>query len=111
MRGRVIRFARRHAAGWAPSRLDGARGGAQPYVSPHEAEARTWTDAERAAVADRMDTQFVGSPPTVARQLAILARATAADELLITTITSDPADRERSVELLAEAWARRPSAA
>ena len=37
--------------------------GARPYVTPDEAEARVWTDAERTAVADRVDTQFVGSPP------------------------------------------------
>ena len=31
-------------------------------------------------------------------------RATGADELLITTITHDPADTARSYELLARAW-------
>ncbi|NMO91530.1 LLM class flavin-dependent oxidoreductase [Actinomycetospora sp. TBRC 11914] len=78
--------------------------GAQPYVTPEQARARAWTDAERAGVADRVDTQFVGSPTTVRDDLEILVKATGADELLVTTITTDPADRVRSHELLAQAW-------
>ncbi len=78
--------------------------GAQPYVTPAQARERAWTDAERAGVADRVDTQFVGSPETVRDGLEILVKATGADELLVTTITTDHADRVRSHELLAEAW-------
>ena len=85
--------------------------GARPYVTPAEAGARVWTAAERAAVADRVNTQFVGSPRTVAEQLATLVRVTAADELLVTTITTEHADRARSVELLSESWAARAVAA
>ena len=55
-------------------------------------------------MADRIDTQFVGSPETVVAGLRTLRRVTGADELLITTITHDHADRVRSYELLAEAW-------
>ena len=44
-----------------------------------------------------LDTQFVGSPQTVARAAARPARVTGADELLITTITHDHADRVRSL--------------
>jgi luciferase family oxidoreductase group 1 len=79
--------------------------GAQPYVTPAQARAREWTEAERAGVADRVDTQFVGSPTTVRDDLEILVKATGADELLVTTITTEPADRVRSHELLAEVWA------
>jgi alkanesulfonate monooxygenase SsuD/methylene tetrahydromethanopterin reductase-like flavin-dependent oxidoreductase (luciferase family) len=78
--------------------------GAQPYVTPEEARARVWTEQERAAVADRVDTQFVGSPATVVGRLETLARVTGADELLVTTITTEHADRVRSTELLAQAW-------
>ena len=60
-----------------------------------------------ALVADRVDTQFVGSPPQVADQLEQLRDATGADELIVTTITHDHADRVRSYELLAEEWNRR----
>jgi alkanesulfonate monooxygenase SsuD/methylene tetrahydromethanopterin reductase-like flavin-dependent oxidoreductase (luciferase family) len=58
-------------------------------------------------VADRVDTQFVGSPQQVAGQLELLRDATGADELIVTTITHDHADRVRSHELLAEEWNRR----
>ena len=78
--------------------------GAQSYVTPEQARARAWTDAERVGVADRVDTQFVGSPDTVRDGLEILVKATGADELLVTTITTDHADRVRSHELLAQAW-------
>ncbi|ODU01259.1 MAG: monooxygenase [Pseudonocardia sp. SCN 72-86] len=81
--------------------------GAQPYRTPEQARARTWTDAERAGVADRVDTQFVGSPATVADGLETLVRATGADELLVTTITTEHADRVASHELLAAEWSRR----
>jgi alkanesulfonate monooxygenase SsuD/methylene tetrahydromethanopterin reductase-like flavin-dependent oxidoreductase (luciferase family) len=78
--------------------------GAQPYVTPGQARAREWTPAERAIVADRVDTQIVGAPSAVAERLATLARVTGADELLVTTITTEHADRVRSTELLARAW-------
>jgi alkanesulfonate monooxygenase SsuD/methylene tetrahydromethanopterin reductase-like flavin-dependent oxidoreductase (luciferase family) len=52
-----------------------------------------------------VDTQFVGSPETVRDGLEILVKATGADELLVTTITTEHADRVRSHELLAQAWA------
>jgi len=43
-----------------------------------------------------VDTQFTGSPGQVADQLEQLHEATGADELIITTITHDHADRVRS---------------
>ena len=66
-----------------------------------------WSAADQALVQDRLDTQFVGSPERVAEQISILADATGADELLITTITHDQRDRIRSYELLANEWAAR----
>jgi luciferase family oxidoreductase group 1 len=78
--------------------------GARPFPDPSEAAAHPWTEEERTLVADRVDTQFVGSPATVVRKLATLRDATGADELIITTITHDHADRVRSYELLARAW-------
>ena len=81
--------------------------GAIEFPTPQEARAHTWTDEDRALVQDRLDTQFVGSPGRVADQLEQLQQATGADELLITTITHDHADRVRSYELLAREWRRR----
>jgi alkanesulfonate monooxygenase SsuD/methylene tetrahydromethanopterin reductase-like flavin-dependent oxidoreductase (luciferase family) len=78
--------------------------GAIAFPTPDEARAHTWTDAERALVQDRVDTQFVGSPDTVVARLEQLQEATGADELAITTITHQHADRVHSYELLAKAW-------
>jgi alkanesulfonate monooxygenase SsuD/methylene tetrahydromethanopterin reductase-like flavin-dependent oxidoreductase (luciferase family) len=81
--------------------------GAIPFPTPDEARAHTWTEADRALVEDRVDTQFVGSPQQVADQLETLRDATGADELIITTVTHDHADRVASYELLAQEWSRR----
>ncbi|MFE6337139.1 LLM class flavin-dependent oxidoreductase [Streptomyces sp. NPDC057798] len=81
--------------------------GAIEYPTLKEARAHDWTEADRVLVQDRVDTQFVGSPGRVADQLQQLQEATGADELLITTMTHDHADRVRSYRLLAEEWARR----
>lgn len=55
-------------------------------------------------VADRLDTRFVGSADEVTERLAALARVTGADELVITSVAFDHADRLRSHELIAAAW-------
>ncbi len=81
--------------------------GAIPFPTPEQARAHAWTEQDRALVADRVDTQFVGSPGRVADQLEQLQEATGADELIITTITHDHIDRVRSYRLLAEEWQRR----
>ncbi|MET0493068.1 MAG: LLM class flavin-dependent oxidoreductase [Actinoplanes sp.] len=87
---------------WVRSVRTGA--GAIPYPSPEQAAAHVWTDEDRALVSDRLATQFVGAPQAVADGLRTLQRATGADELLVTTITYDHADRVRSFELLAKEW-------
>ena len=100
--------ARELAAGygvWVRSIRSGE--GAIPFPAPAEARAYRWSDADRAMVADRVDTQFAGSAKQVASQLEQLQQATGADELIITTITHDHADRVRSYRLLAEEWSRR----
>jgi len=81
--------------------------GAIPFPTPEQARRHQWTNADRDLVADRIDTQFVGTPGQVADKLEQLCDATEADELIITTITHDHADRVRSYRLLAEEWARR----
>jgi alkanesulfonate monooxygenase SsuD/methylene tetrahydromethanopterin reductase-like flavin-dependent oxidoreductase (luciferase family) len=81
--------------------------GAIAFPTPEQARAHAWTESDRAMVADRVDTQFVGSPEQVADQLQQLKEATGADELIVTTITHDHADRIRSYRLLAEEWHRR----
>lgn len=81
--------------------------GAIQFPTPDEARRHVWSDADRELVADRTGTQFTGTPGQVADQLERLRDATEADELIVTTITHDHADRVRSYQLLAEEWARR----
>jgi alkanesulfonate monooxygenase SsuD/methylene tetrahydromethanopterin reductase-like flavin-dependent oxidoreductase (luciferase family) len=90
---------------WVRSIRTGA--GAIQFPTPDQARQYTWTDADRDLVTDRVDTQFTGSAKQVADQLEQLQEATGADELIITTITHDHADRVRSYRLLAEEWSRR----
>lgn len=92
---------------WVLSIRNGS--GARPFPSPAEVAAHVWTDEERALVDDRVRTQFVGSPATVAERLATLQRVTGADELVVTTITHDHEARARSFELLAQEWLSRPA--
>lgn len=89
-------------AHWVHSIRSGV--GAIPFPTPDEARRRPWTAADQALVQDRLDTQFVGSPRQVVHGLRQLQEATEADELLVTTITHDHADRVRSFELLAREW-------
>ncbi|PBC57098.1 LLM class flavin-dependent oxidoreductase [Rhodococcus sp. ACPA1] len=76
--------------------------GAIPYPDP--AHTAPLGETERAAVEDRLITQFVGAPATVADRLDSLRRLTDADELVITSVTHDHGDRLRSYELLAAEW-------
>ena len=78
--------------------------GAIPFPTPEEADAYEWSAEDRDLVSDRIDTQFVGTPAAVVTSLEALRSVTGADELVITTITHDHADRVRSHQLLAEAW-------
>ncbi|WP_249412278.1 hypothetical protein [Micromonospora endophytica] len=87
---------------WVRSIRTGA--GAIPFPHPDEVATQPWTAADQELVADRVDTQFVGAPEKVTDQLRTLRDVTGADELLITTITHDPADRLTSYELLAKHW-------
>jgi alkanesulfonate monooxygenase SsuD/methylene tetrahydromethanopterin reductase-like flavin-dependent oxidoreductase (luciferase family) len=81
--------------------------GAIPFPTPDQARAHVWTDADRALVEDRVQTQFTGTPRQVADQLETLRDATGADELVVTTVTHGHADRVASYRLLAEEWSRR----
>jgi len=102
--------ARQLAAGYGPWVLSIRNGsGAIPYPSPEEARSHRWSPEEHELVADRVATQFVGSPKQVADQLRRLEEATGADELVITTMTHQHADRVRSYELLAQEWQMSPA--
>jgi luciferase family oxidoreductase group 1 len=81
-----------------------------PLPSPEEAASYPYNALERAFVNDRRATQIIGAPDTVRRGLADLLTVTAADELMLTTMVFDPADRLRSFELVAD-LARTPTLA
>jgi luciferase family oxidoreductase group 1 len=87
-----------------------AKGEYLPLASPEEALAYPYTEADRARIASNRRRVFVGSPDTVKARIAPLIAATAADELMITTMIHDHAARTRSYELLAEAFALRAAA-
>jgi hypothetical protein len=101
-------------AGWHPA------GWREPGARPADLfTAGYWagllTEAERGlldfvtiedALGLQAASQFVGSPATVAKGLRVLQDATGADEIRVTTITHDHADRVLSFELLAQEWGR-----
>jgi len=57
---------------------------------------------ERAFVEDRLNSQIIGGPEAVRRGIDELVSATKVDELMITTMTYDSADRWHSFEIVAE---------
>ncbi|MEV0806746.1 LLM class flavin-dependent oxidoreductase [Micromonospora sp. NPDC050200] len=74
----------------------------EPLATPEEAAAYPYNEFEREFVLQRRDGQAMGSPETVRRQLGDLVARTGADELMITTMVYDVAERVRSFELVAD---------
>jgi alkanesulfonate monooxygenase SsuD/methylene tetrahydromethanopterin reductase-like flavin-dependent oxidoreductase (luciferase family) len=70
--------------------------------TPEEAANYDYNEMEKAFVADRLSKQIIGGPDTVLKGIESLLEATQANELMITTLVHDPADRARGVELVAE---------
>jgi luciferase family oxidoreductase group 1 len=82
-----------------------AKGEYLPLASPEEALAYPYTPIDRERIRHNRARVIVGGPATVKDRLAPLIEATAADEVMITTMIHDHAARRRSYELLAEAFA------
>jgi luciferase family oxidoreductase group 1 len=74
------------------------------FPSIEEATNYDYSPEERAIIEMNRDRSFVGSPATVRAQLTRLADQGGVDEIMITTMTHEHADRRRSYELLAEAF-------
>ncbi|PSR67036.1 LLM class flavin-dependent oxidoreductase [Nocardia sp. MDA0666] len=85
---------------WVYSIRSGA--GAAEYLDPDTAPALT--EQQQRLVHDRVTTQFVGAPGSVAERLSALQQLTGADELVVTSVTYGHEDRLRSHELLAAEW-------
>ena len=78
-----------------------------PIPTPEEAAAYEYDAQERAFVTDNRATHIVGTPDEVVARLAELVSQTGANEVMVTTMVHAHADRMRSFELLAQAWAQR----
>lgn len=65
---------------------------------------REWSDEERARAVTREAGIIHGTPEDVRDQLLALAEQHRASEIMVNTLTSDPADRDASYTLLAEAF-------
>ena len=76
-----------------------------PLPSPEEAMAYPYTLAERQLADAYRAMQVVGDSPTVRARIEELAAHTMADEIMITTNVYDHAERLRSYERLAAAFA------
>ena len=86
-----------------------AKGEFLPLASPEEALAYSYTPVDRDRIARQRERLIVGDAETVKSRLLVLAEATRADELMITTMVYDHAARRRSYELLAQAFALTPA--
>ncbi|MBF6240994.1 LLM class flavin-dependent oxidoreductase [Nocardia otitidiscaviarum] len=85
---------------WVYSIRSGA--GAAEYPDPDNTPPLT--GQQRRLVHDRVTTQLVGSPSSVAARLSALQQLTGADELVITSVTHRHEDRLNSHRLLAREW-------
>ena len=95
----------RYLAG--PARLSMARlraGRPTRFPTNEEAEAHKFSAQEEQSVSHLSGSAMIGSVETVLEKLERFAERTAADELMITTMVYDHADRIRSYELIAAAW-------
>jgi luciferase family oxidoreductase group 1 len=95
----------RYLAG--PARLSMARlraGRPTRFPTPEEAAAHKFSAQEEASVSHLSGSAAIGSPDTVKAKLDDLVARTQANELMITTMVYDHADRVRSYQLIAEAY-------
>jgi len=99
--------AERIAASLDLRRLNMDHGVNAPVPNVEEARDYPYTDADRRRIAHNRRRLVLGSPDTVRDRLLALAAESEADELMVVTITGDYADRLRSYELLASAFALR----
>jgi luciferase family oxidoreductase group 1 len=74
-----------------------------PLVSPDEAAAYPYSDAERSMIEKLRGVAIVGTAAEVADRLHALARKLELDEIVINTWTFEPQARRRSYALLARA--------
>jgi alkanesulfonate monooxygenase SsuD/methylene tetrahydromethanopterin reductase-like flavin-dependent oxidoreductase (luciferase family) len=71
---------------------------------PVDSMDERWNEAERAHVERMTRVSAVGSVEQVRERLGVILAETGADELMLTTMVYDHADRLRSYELVAQAF-------
>ncbi|MBZ9594567.1 MULTISPECIES: MsnO8 family LLM class oxidoreductase [Streptomyces] len=76
-----------------------------PLPSYETTRRHRWTGAELERAKVHRTALVSGAPEQVHAVLTGLAATHGVDELIVNTLTADPADRQRSYELLAEAFA------
>lgn len=76
----------------------GSRRGLQPPIDPEELAEQGGRDNPM------LQISAVGSPETASRTMSEFAQRTGADELITITYAFDPAVRDHSLSLLADAW-------
>jgi luciferase family oxidoreductase group 1 len=99
----------RYLAG--PARLSFARlrqGRPTRFPTPEEAAEHEFTPQEEATVSAVQGSAVIGGPEKVRERLEKFKAETEADELMLTTMVHDHADRMRSYELVAEAMEFEP---
>ena len=75
-----------------------------PLVTPEQADAADYSEADRATIAALRRKALVGTVEQVVPRLEELAQRLQLDELVVVTWTYDPEPRHRSYELLAKAF-------
>ncbi len=81
------------------------QGRIEALPSPEEALAHHYSPAERAIVEVYKRMQIVGDPESVKARIEKVVARTYADEVMVATVTHDPAARRHSYELLAQTFA------
>ncbi|WP_406284641.1 LLM class flavin-dependent oxidoreductase [Embleya sp. NBC_00896] len=78
----------------------------EPFPDRARTRAHRWTGDESDRAGHNARAVLTGTPERIRARLDELARAHGVDEIVVNTLTHDPADRVRSYELLAEAFGR-----
>ena len=79
------------------------RGLRTPLLSPQAAAAHPYSEADRSIIQRLRERAIVGTAEQVVAKLREIAAAFGLDEIVINTWTYDPAARQRSYELIAQA--------
>lgn len=80
------------------------------FPSVAEATEYPYTPEEREIIRYNRQRTFIGSPETVRERVSVLASQSGVEEIMITTMMHDHADRRKSYQLLAEAFGIRQPA-